>query len=246
MHEKANHTPATDDANNESLIENIQQVPEDDVALLPDAMDSLYIKLYLIRHATERIDMVYYMFDNSDSATLMLNEIISAADRGVKIRLLLNDLNHTFTFQQRWRRELLTGHPNISFYLYHNPKLNFYKFNDNIHDKALIVDHDYLITGGRNIQDRFYFKDSPSTVHDLDFCIRRLADSASSAIDDYEHYYEALVHAKPVRQVTTKPVMNNHALRQLLSEAVHDVYRARVSFVHNQLNHVSKRQIFYA
>lgn len=162
-------------------------------------MDSLYIKLYLIRHATERIDMVYYMFDNSDSATLMLNEIISATDRGVKIRLLLNDLNHTFTFQQRWRRELLTGHPNISFYLYHNPKLNFYKFNDNIHDKALIVDHDYLITGGRNIQDRFYFKDSPSTVYDLDFCIRRLADSASSAIDDYEHYYEALVHAKPVR-----------------------------------------------
>lgn len=107
MHEKANHTPATYDANNESLIENIQRIPEDDVALLPDAMDSLYIKLYLIRHATERI-MVYYMFDNSDSATLMLNEIISAADRGVKIRLLLNDLNHTFTFQQRWRRELLT------------------------------------------------------------------------------------------------------------------------------------------
>ncbi|MCI5775412.1 MAG: phospholipase D-like domain-containing protein [Aerococcus sp.] len=117
MHEKANHTLEEDKRSNEAIINNIEQIPEDDVSLLTDSMDSLDMKLNLVRHAEDNIDMVYYMFDDSDSATLLLNEIIKAADRGVKVRLLLNDLNNTFTFNNRWRSELLTNNPNISFYL---------------------------------------------------------------------------------------------------------------------------------
>lgn len=117
MHEKANHTLEEDKRSNEAIINNIEQMPEDDVPLLTDSMDSLDMKLNLVRHAEDNIDMVYYMFDDSDSATLLLNEIIKAADRGVKVRLLLNDLNNTFTFNNRWRSELLTNNPNISFYL---------------------------------------------------------------------------------------------------------------------------------
>lgn len=94
-------------------------------------------------------------------------------------------------------------------------------------------------------------------MYDLDFLICRRGEK--SAINEYEAYYDKLIHAKPVRRVETPLSHDEETLHQLMAEAVEDVkasrdelsdydkspenvpfHRARVSFVHNQLNHVVK------
>lgn len=79
------------------------------------------------------------------------------------------------------------SHPNIELYYYGNPLINFYKAQDNLHDKVLLVYRNYLITGGRNASDSF-FVDDEDTVFDLDILVK--INNNKSSIDDYKDYYE--------------------------------------------------------
>ncbi|MDD7044310.1 MAG: hypothetical protein PUI05_02605 [Peptoniphilaceae bacterium] len=79
--------------------------------------------------------------------------------------------------------------------------LNFYKVQDNLHDKALIIDDDYLLTGGRNIGKKFFVEDD-SVAYDLDLLIER--KSEDSSIDDYKAYYESLINKSSVKKLEPK------------------------------------------
>lgn len=224
----------------------------DRLALVDNMEDGMSFRVKLIEEAEESIDICYYLINNSNAGTIFLDELVKAADRGVKVRFITNKFNSSFRGSNKWREEILANHPNIEFYYYKNPWYNFYKIQDITHDKVIIADGKYLVTGGRNIDDRFYIKDD-GMVDDLDILVERKSDSSS--IDNYMAYYEDLLKAKPAKLVEASETGYDD-LRENLKEALantdksiiskEDVFDrlkfrdVKMNFVHNSLDKVVK------
>ncbi|HGW4639612.1 TPA: phospholipase D-like domain-containing protein, partial [Acinetobacter baumannii] len=78
--------------NDEAAEEKTQQGLTAFVAL-DDAFMSIASRIYLIRNAKETIDLQYYIWTNDFVGNLILHELLKAADRGIKVRLLIDDQN---------------------------------------------------------------------------------------------------------------------------------------------------------
>ena len=225
---------------------------DDKLALVDDINDAINLRLELMEMAEKYVDISYYNIDNSNTSTVFIDQIVKAADRGVKIRLITNKFNTSFIAKNSWRKELLANHPNIDFYYYENPWYNFYKVLDINHDKVIIADGDYLLTGGRNISDRFFIKND-EMVDYLDICVKR--KSKISSIDNYMAYYEELLNTKAAKKVPST-YTDYEILRKKLEESLKktdksfltdksvlekiDFRDVKMSFIHNGLDKVVK------
>ena len=225
---------------------------DDKLALVDNLNDGFNLRIELIDKAKESLDICYYNVENSNTSTVFLDHVIDAADRGVKIRFIKNKFNSSFRGRSSWRQEVLANHPNIDFYYYKNPWYNFYKLQDINHDKVIIADRAYLITGGRNIGDRFFIEND-GMVDDLDICVVR--KEKASSIDNYMAYYEKLVNVKAVKKVP--PTLTDYeTLRQELKECLKGTDTSflseesvleklnfrdvKMNFIHNGLDRVVK------
>lgn len=225
---------------------------DDKLALVDYINDAINLRLELMEMAEKYVDISYYNIDNSNTSTVFIDQIVKAADRGVKIRLITNKFNTSFRAKNSWRKELLANHPNIEFYYYENPWYNFYKVLDINHDKVIIADGDYLLTGGRNISDRFFIEND-KMVDDLDICVKR--KSKISSIDNYMAYYEDLVNTKAAKKVPNT-YTDYEILRKKLKESLNETDKSfmadksvlekidfidvKMNFIHNGLGKVVK------
>lgn len=146
--------------------------------------DSLALRVHLIRAARERIDLQTFIFSEDDVGYLTLDELLKAARRGVKVRLLLDQL---FSFDNtKLFAKLARAHANFEIRLY-NPTFAkaktaplefaagilccFSSFNQRMHNKLLLVDGAYGITGGRNVDERYYDWSSAFNYRDRDVLV---------------------------------------------------------------------------
>ncbi|GFZ90136.1 phospholipase D-like domain-containing protein [Dyella caseinilytica] len=179
----ANPSPLLDAAT-DALAHSTTQQPEHVVTLLDDSEAALVARINLIRAARQSIDVQTYIWDEDDLGQLLLNELIGAARRGVKVRILADQL---FSFEDPVLLERLTRvSPNLHVRLY-NPTFNksrtpplefaagvvccFMKFNQRMHNKLLLVDNSIGITGGRNYQDRYFNWDNDFNYVDRDIMV---------------------------------------------------------------------------
>lgn len=135
---------------------------------LDDAFMSIATRLHLIHKAKYNIDLQYYIWKNDSIGQLILAELLKAADRGVKVRLLIDDQNGT---QLDKTLKQLSQHPNFQIklfnpYKYRNFRVIDYAFrlkliNHRMHNKLIVTDGAVAVTGGRNIS-REYFDASES------------------------------------------------------------------------------------
>ncbi|KVD36740.1 phospholipase D family protein [Burkholderia ubonensis] len=147
--------------------------------LLADGAAALQMRIALARAATRTLDMQYYIATEDTTGKLLLGAALYAADRGVRVRMLVDDLN--FRDIDRVMAALNT-HPNIEIRVF-NPfgasqrdvmqrTANFFtridRFTRRMHNKAMIADNQVAIVGGRNLGDE-YFSASPTLqFRDLD------------------------------------------------------------------------------
>lgn len=145
------------------------------VLLLPDGRESLAARGTLARVATRSLDLQYYIWHADISGQMLLGELLAAADRGVRVRLLLDD-NGTAGMD----RELaaLDTHPEIEVRLF-NPFvirrvkaigyiMDFRRLNRRMHNKAFIADSSAAVIGGRNVGDEYFGASTESLFEDLD------------------------------------------------------------------------------
>ena len=154
-------------------------------ALILDAgTDALLARVHLIRTATTRIDLQTYIFDEDDSSHLVLDELLAAAKRGVKVRLLLDQLSALKRVQTL--AALAGAHANLEVRVY-NPVLGrarigyphyvlaglccWRTLNQRMHSKLLLVDAAVAIAGGRNYQDAYYDWDPEFNFRDRDVLV---------------------------------------------------------------------------
>ena len=126
--------------------------------------------------ATRNIDAQYYIWHDDQAGQLMLKDLWEAAERGVIVRLLLDDFNNSAQFDQHLLR--FATHPNIAVRIV-NPlmhrkfqALNYVtglpRINRRMHNKSMIFDKQITIIGGRNIGNEYLSNDQNSQFADLD------------------------------------------------------------------------------
>ena len=140
--------------------------------LLDRSEEALRWRLALIDSATETIDLQYYLYHSDNTGMLLTSRLLAAADRGVRIRVIIDDMG-TLASGKRQREirdtlgKLIGAHPNISFRLFNSAEnrksvgwgiefaTNFAQLNHRMHNKSLIADNRAVILGGRNIGDEY-------------------------------------------------------------------------------------------
>lgn len=126
--------------------------------------------------ATKNIDVQYYIWHDDQSGQLLLKDLWEAAERGVIVRLLLDDFNNNADFDQQLLR--FARHPNIAVRII-NPlmhrkfqTLNYLtglpRINRRMHNKSMTFDRQITIIGGRNIGNEYLSNDQKSQFADLD------------------------------------------------------------------------------
>src|SRR5215471_4866422 len=165
--------------------------------LLTRNSNALMSRIALIDHAAHTVDMQYYIFADDDTGRLVAQRLVAAADRGVRVRLLLDDM----TFDDRKHVfDALDAHPNIEVRRFNpfnttSPSLpskvgqfivEGQRLNRRMHNKSFIVDNSVVIVGGRNIGDAYFDASSQTNFTDLDvIAIGSVVAQASKAFDAY-------------------------------------------------------------
>ena len=142
---------------------------------LDDAFTSIASRLHLINKAEYNIDLQYYIWEDDSIGHLMLAELLKAADRGVKIRLLIDDQNGS---QLDATLKQLAQHPNFEIKLFNPYKyrhlrvidyaFRFKHINHRMHNKLIIADGAIAVTGGRNISSEYFDASENFQFTDLD------------------------------------------------------------------------------
>jgi putative cardiolipin synthase len=175
--------------------------------IVDDNADALAVRMLAAREAASSLDMMYYMWHDDQSGRLLARELLAAAERGVKVRVLIDDINP----QKSDAHYLaLDSHPNIVVKLF-NPSglrngslfrwaemvLRVFAMTRRMHAKAWIADREVAIVGGRNIADE-YFGAASTNFRDLDMVMRGKAVADTSAI--FERFWNH--HAsRPVKEL---------------------------------------------
>jgi putative cardiolipin synthase len=147
--------------------------------LLTNSIDALLARLALADRAKYSIDLQYYIFHGDATGKLLAQHLLAAADRGVRVRILLDDLHEG---PRDAVLHALDGHPNIEIRVF-NPFYerassswglgkqflgDFSRLNRRMHNKAFIVDGAAAVVGGRNIGDEYFDASADVNFRDLD------------------------------------------------------------------------------
>ena len=159
--------------------------------VLFEPLEALATRLSLIDKAEKRLDLQYYIWDNDKVGSLALHALIRAADRGVKIRLLIDDNNAKST---EGIFLALAQHPNIEVKLFNPYRFRKYRaldmildlkrINRRMHNKSFIADHQVALIGGRNMTNQYYNVSDNYQFSDVDVML------VGTAVKDISHSFD--------------------------------------------------------
>ena len=159
--------------------------------VLFEPLEALATRLSLIDKAEKRLDLQYYIWDNDKVGALALHALIRAADRGVKIRLLIDDNNAKST---EGIFLALAQHPNIEVKLFNPYRFRKYRaldmildlkrINRRMHNKSFIADHQVALIGGRNMTNQYYNVSDNYQFSDVDVML------VGTAVKDISHSFD--------------------------------------------------------
>lgn len=190
-------TAVTDTANTllgKVLTPRLAAVPGQSIFYpLNNGPEALAARLALARAAERTLDIQTYIFDTDRTGTAVLGSVIDAADRGVRVRLLLDDV-HTKGQDKIWAA--IDSHPNIEVRLF-NPfanrgarwlefALNFRRLDRRMHNKSMTADNLVTLVGGRNVGDAYFSARPDVDFSDLDVMVAGpVVPAVSRSFDEY-------------------------------------------------------------
>ncbi len=191
---------------------------------------SAYLARRALSHYAERsLDLQYYTFHPDNSGLALINALLAAADRGVRVRLLLDDIHLKGSDAVL---AALDNHPLIEVRLF-NPFANrsvrlfeyvgdFSRINRRMHNKSMTADGQLSIVGGRNIGDEYFGTKESVNFSDMDLLVAGPAvKQIETVFDDYWNsavvYPIQSLHHKEADEITLEQLR-----KQLAPYAVHE------------------------
>jgi len=184
--------------------------------LLPDGFYSLDARIQLARRARYSLDLQYYLIQNDRTGRLLMRELRDAALRGVRVRLLVDDL---YTSGNDALFSGLAAFRNAEVRLF-NPfccgrqsvigkyaasLLDIRRLNHRMHNKLFIADGAAAIMGGRNIADEYFARGSTNNFVDMDvFVVGAVVHDLANIFDEYWNSRQAFAIDAIVRDSATR------------------------------------------
>ncbi len=198
--------------------------------LLPYGPTSFASRIELAKLATRSLDVQYYLLAGDNTGRALMRALRDAAARGVRVRLLVDDLYTT------GEDELLLGlasHPNVEVRLF-NPfpagrgsdltrfaasAMDFERINRRMHNKLFVADNAAAVAGGRNMADEYVMNASASNFIDMDVfaagpVVRELSDA-------FDHYWnsEAVYSVQRIARSSLSPAQLRQAFEERTATA---------------------------
>ncbi|MCK6263668.1 phospholipase D family protein [Vibrio sp. ZSDE26] len=184
--------------------------------------DALLARLSLIETAETSIDLQYYIYRDDETSQLLTWRLYEAAKRGVRVRLLLDDM------QKRSDRGMATldAHPNIQVRLF-NPHQyrtargvaflsDFERLNRRMHNKSITADSVVSIVGGRNIGNEYFSFESNVEFGDFDLLL--YGNTVEQTADQFDIYWNS-EYAEPIKWIyPNSRVLSKEAIKTLLED----------------------------
>jgi len=170
------------------------------VYILEKGEEALLGRAWLTQNVTQTIDVQYFIWSSDNIGTLAAEQLLGAAERGVRVRVLVDD---TLIEAQDRTLVLLSAHPNVHIRIY-NPNLrvgvNFWErmgnvftgfrsVNQRMHDKTAIFDGAAGITGGRNMADEYFDFDHEYNFRDRDVLL--LGPAVAEMSENFEEFWNS-------------------------------------------------------
>ena len=179
--------------------------------VLEDGGSSLVTRAWLCEYAEEKIDIQYFIFSTDNIGLIACDYLVRAADRGVKVRILIDDImvdagvEDVLTLDSHENIEIKIYNPGISFGKNILSKIkqvvtNFRGINQRMHNKTFIVDDKVVITGGRNIADEYFDYDHEYNFRDRDVLL--LGKVVPNVQSSFDQFWDNEISI-PVRNLTT-------------------------------------------
>lgn len=161
------------------VAEHLEANPgESGFLLLKNGMDAFVARAVLANVAEHTIDAQYYLLHHDTIGGLFVDQLLKAADRGVRVRLLLDDMGLE---GRDFKLEIVNGHPNVEIRIF-NPfgrntgrtfqfLTGFGKQTRRSHNKSFTIDNAATILGGRNIGNEYFVADPQLEFLDLDVLV---------------------------------------------------------------------------
>ena len=160
---------------------------------LADSRDAFAARLALADAAQRSLDVQYYIWHKDMTGSVLIERLLRAADRGVRVRLLLDDIG---TMPSDDVLLTIDSHPNIEVRMFNpvalrSPRMlgmvaDFGRINRRMHNKSFIADGQVAIVGGRNIGDEYYGTSAGANFADLDLAvIGPVVNEVADAFDLY-------------------------------------------------------------
>ena len=167
---------------------------------LTEGLDAFGARLALMSKAERTIDAQYFMMKPDSAGLVFVAELMKAADRGVRVRLLLDDI---FTTVDDTVFVLLNQHPNVEMRLFNpiarkgvyaiNYVGHFSLANRRMHNKSLTVDNQLSIVGGRNIAEEYFQLEEGGEFIDFDtLAAGPIVREISASFDTYWNHHLAI------------------------------------------------------
>jgi cardiolipin synthase C len=181
--------------------EDLARVRSDDWFLpLNSGDDALAWRLRAIRSAQASIDLQTFLWLPDRVGRVMMDELRAAADRGVRVRILLDD---SFTMHEGLALRSLDAHPSIALRIYnpfrHRPDNvvlrqlfnagEFSRVNHRMHNKLLVVDGRAAIVGGRNLADEYFGLHAGFNFRDME--VLGFGEHVRAAAGEFDRYWNS-------------------------------------------------------
>ena len=169
-------------------------------ALITSGNEGFRARVGMANVAEKTLDLQYYIWENDTIGNVLAERVLRAADRGVRVRMLIDDVSTEDTEQGFAQMDL---HPNIEIRLF-NPfadrdwrlfqfAADFERLNHRMHNKAIIVDNALAVIGGRNIGDNYFGIDAQANFRDLDVAlVGPVVPKLSRSFDEYWNSEQAV------------------------------------------------------
>lgn len=192
-------------------------------------------RLALIDSAQQSLDILTFLWTDDFGGQLQIGRLLQAADRGVRVRLLVDD----FFFRRRDRDvAALEHHPNISIRIWNPGRrralgrnldylVRLRELNHRMHNKVLIADNLVVISGGRNIADEYYGTSERFNFFDLDLlAVGPVVPPTSGMFDRYWNSSQAVSAENFYRRVseTDLPGVRDERRKQLEASPLRRVF----------------------
>lgn len=208
------------------------------IKLIDQGVDAFTIRMKLIENASQTIDIQYYMWHKDLTGLMLLSALKEAADRGVRVRLLLDDMpiagldNILYELNELDNFEIRIFNPFV-FRAYKplNFMFDFFRLNRRMHNKSLIVDQAISLIGGRNIGDEYF--DTGEKDHFIDLDVLTIGHVVPDMVDHFKLFYNDSL-AIPVELIIHKPDNNKQktylsiAWQEFEQSQQHDSYKQAI------------------